>query len=564
MAGGRIFRTLNTYMRHFFSLCFAAILSVVMITKTNAAEYNISCYDCTTDWYEGLWIDYDSPELTVYNGWNIILKGTQGENIVVCVLDMDNAGELIDGRTYTGADIVTDWSGVTLYGRSEDLSTASGITYVQTHDEAGKLHVAINMTGKSGNTYNVTYDEKCEMIGDIQELQFTDDQVTLVDNTNAPAIRTFQIIAEIPGEMSMMVCVNSSHLVGEYTINDVLQDYSDITWGNVISGEYSVLKFCDLDMKVTADPEKPGAYYYDITVVTKVGWAYHTVLHSKPWEKPDIDIIDTKTITASNLRMMDYRDTWGELLFIASSPEYGLNLYVYSDEPQGTFTSENIDFNYNYVWYYDEDGVERQTTAIDGEYTYTETPDGNRSLIGWIDCTNGVKYILDLHYDHATPTRVETVTIPQAVLEDQRGPDGGGIIIQGETTEQYVLIGIYTPEIEGSYTEQDMDWQTTYIVEFGDDGKESVLELLDANVTVADSGDGKNYNIEARMTMQAEMDKTDIVEYIIDMTAYCPTGINNIENNAAPKAKVRKIMRNGRIIIVSDDNLYNTQGVRLK
>lgn len=543
------------------------ILSTMMATNAKAANYNINCYDYSCDWYEGLWVDYSSPNYDSFNGWNIILKGRGGEKVIVCILDMDNLGELVDGRTYTEADIITDWSGVTFYGQMEDLNQETGIAYTQTHDEEGKVHVNIEMLGYSGNTYHVTYDESCQMIGDMQELTFTDEQVTLLNNTAAPSIRNFQIIAEIPGEMSMMIAVNSDKLEGEYTIKDVIQDFSDITWGDVNNGEYSVLKFCDVDMKVTEDPELPGAYYYDITAITKVGWGYHTVLHSKPWEKPDVIITETKTITASNLRMMDYREAWGELLFIASSPEYSLNLYAYSKETQGTFGRDAIDFDYNYVWYY-ENGVEKQATAIDGEYTYTEDANGNRSLTGWIDCTNGVKYILDLHYNHADVTRTVTLDLTDAVLDDQRGPDGGGIIIESSTAEQYILIAIYTPEIEGVYTEQDMDWQTTYIVEFNNEKHDDyMLELLDANVVVTDSGDHENYNVEARLTMQAEMDKSDVVEYIIHMTAYDPKGAEaGISNIAAeqPKAKVKKILRNGRVILVNGNDIYNAEGARIK
>lgn len=547
---------------HFFT---AVIMSMIAITA-EAADYNISCYDCTIDWYEGMWIDYDSTERPVYNGWNIILKGTQGERIIVCVLDMDDLGEIVDGRTYTEADIITDWSGVTFYGQREDLNKETGIAYTQTHDEEGKLHVTIDMNGQSGNTYHVTYDEKCEAYGDIEELTFTDNQVTLINNTTAPAIRNFQIIAEIPGQMSMMVTVKSDRIEGEYTIKEVIPDFSDITWGNVNNGEYSVLKFCDVNMKVTRDPENPGAYYYDISMITKVGLGYHTVLHSKPWEKPDIEITDTKTITAHNLRMMDYRDSWGELLFVASSPEYGLNLYVRSNETQGTFTKDDIDFSYNYVWYVDQYGVEKQANAIDGEYTYNETKDGKRTLTGWIDCDNGVKYILDLDYIPAQPTRVVEMTNNNAILDDQRSPDGGGIIIEADGDDQYIVIGIYTPDIEGTYTEQDMDWQTTYIVERNEDYEDGyMLELLDANVTVKNSGDGENYDVEARMTLQAEMNKDDIVEYVIFLKAYNPiAGISAPDANGQPRVTVRKIMRNGRIIITSDDNIYNVQGAKLK
>lgn len=551
-------------------LALAVIIMTTVMSAKASENYSISCYDCTTDWYEGLWIDYSSPQpYTVYDGWNIILKGNQGENIIVCILDMDRKGEIVDGRTYTEADIITDWSGVTMPGSyREDLSQETGIAYTQTHDEDGNLQVTIDMTGESGNTYHVTYSEKCEAIGAVQELTFTDNQVKLMDNTKAPLISNFQIIAEIPGQVSMMIGVNATQLEGEYTISDIIPDYSDITWGNTESGEYSVLKFCDVDMKVTPDPQREGAYYYDITVITKLGYAYHTVLHSTPWTKPDIEITETKTIHAANLRMMDYRDAWGQLLFVASSEDYGLNLYAYSKESQGTFTNRDIDFEYNYVWYYDEEGVERQATAIDGEYTYTEDADGNRSLTGWIDCTNGVKYILDLYYHRADPSRVVTLEGVDGVLEDERSPDGGGIIIQGETESQYILIGIYTPEVEGTYTEQDMDWQTTYIVENTDMGEEDyyMLELLDANVVVTDSGDGENYDVEARMTMQAEQNKNDVVEYIIHMKAYCPhtpSGISSMQNTH-PRVKVRKVMRNGRIILTNGQDIYNAEGARLK
>lgn len=547
---------------------FAVLMMTFLMTDAvNASNYDIVCYDHTADWYEGLWVDYDSPaaQKPVYNGWNIIMKGNQGENIIVCILDMDKNGELVDGREYTEADIITDWTGVTLYGKREDISEETGIVYCQTHDAQGKLHATFSMTGQSGNTYNVTYDENCQAVGDVQELQFTDGQVTLIDNTFVPAAGNFQVVAEIPGEVSMMVCVKSNKMAGTYTMADLIADYSDITWGDANSGEYSVLKFCDMQMTVTADPEKEGAYYYDINVVTKVGWAYHTMLHTTPWERPDIEITETAEIHSSNLRMMDFREAWGELLFVASSADYSVNLYARSAGTQGTYTNEDIDFPYNFVWYY-EDGVEKQTKGIDGEYTYTESADGTRSLTGWLDCDNGVHYILDLHYGHAAFTRQVEIDAEYAVIDDQIGPDGGGIMIEAEGENQYVLIGIYTPEIEGTYTEQDMDWQTTYIVEFDNpDYEEYMLELLDANVTVSKNPDGETYNVEARMALQAEMNKDDIVEYVIHMTtAEATTRVKDLEGSDARKSKVRKLMRNGRVVILENGNVYDTYGIKLK
>ena len=510
-------------MRRILTLLAAMTMMIGTAAVAKAdTTVNIDCYDCTTDWYEGLWVDYGS-EVTptpVYNGWNIILKGNQGEKVIVAILDMDNLGMLVDDRVYDENDIITDWTGVTLYGQREDISEETGIKFVQTHDEDGRLNITLDMTGESGTVYHVTYVEKCQAIADVQELTFTDDQVTLYDNTASPGIRNFQVVAEIPGQVSIMVAVNSDKIEGTYTIDDVIQDFSDITWGDTQNGEYSVLKFCDVQMTVTADPEKEGAYYYDINAITKVGWAYHTVLHTNPWERPDVQVTDTMTIHSNNLRMMDYRDSWGELMFVASSPEYSINFYVYSTERTGTFTNKEIDFPYNYVWYY-EDGVEKQTKGIDGEYTYTETPQGSRFLQGWLECDNGVHYILDLRYDHPEPTRVVEITTEEAILDDQRNPEGGGIILEGITENEYVLMGIYTPEIEGTYTEQNMDWETTYVIEFSDpnypDGY--MLELLDANVVVTDNHDGATYNVEATMTLQAEYDKTDIVQYIIHMTA---------------------------------------------
>ena len=135
-------------MKKIYTLLFAIIMTIAMASTVSAANYDINCYDCTTDWYEALWINFDSPKQEAYNGWNIILKGNQGEKVIVCILDMDTKGELIDGRTYTEADIITDWTGVTFYGEQEDLCQETGIAYCQTHDEDGKLHVTIDMTGK--------------------------------------------------------------------------------------------------------------------------------------------------------------------------------------------------------------------------------------------------------------------------------------------------------------------------------------------------------------------------------------------------------------------------------
>lgn len=500
--------------------------------------------------------------------WHIGLRGRGGEFIVVDIVDNDKYGlthdeHLDPSRVYTAEyDIVTDWSGVTLPGQTEDLFELTGSTFAATYDEDGKISITIDCVCQSGAAYHITYVDKCEMVAPEIELDFSVGKITLEDNTQNPMIRNFQIIAEIPGQLSMMIAVNSSKVEGTYTMADVINDFSDVTWYDEV-GDYSTMKLCDVNMEVTADLNHPGSYTYDIHVITKVGWGYHTRLYSTPWQRPVVPITDTATIVANNLRMMDYRESWGELMFLASSPDYSLNLYVRSKEAQGTFGDADIDFEYNYIWYW-ENEVEKQAIGFAGEYTYVEDEEGNRFLTGWLDCSNGVHYILNLKYDHPEPTRTEEVEFEYGIIDDQLSE--GGFVIEAEDEKRLLQVIVYASQLDGLYTEQNIDWQSTFILEYRDGYLNGYPLLpLDAVIEVAQLTE-EWFDINIMMTLQAEADKSDVVEYKIYIQAEYYNAGEGIMNVGEPTATTTfKRLENGQLILqTADGACYLVTGARAK
>lgn len=544
---------------------FFIILGVALMSMTSwAAPKLIDCYDAAVDYYPAYFYSEDGQSMIPL--WHIGMRGRGGEFIVVDIVDVDEYGLTHDERlnpdkVYNSVDdIVTDWSGVTLPGAKEDLFQLTGSTIVANYDEDGKISITIDCVCQSGATYHITYVDKCEMVAPEIELDFTDGKITLEDNTQTPRIRNFQIIAEIPGQLSMMVAVNSKHVEGTYTIADVIQEFSDVTWYDE-EGNYSTLKMCDVSMVVTADPAHPGSYFYDIHVITKVGWGYHTKLYSTPWQRPVVPITDTVTITADNLRMMDYRESLGELMFLASSPDYSMNLYVRSQDTQGTYGNAEIDFEYNYIWYW-EGETEKQAIGFAGEYTYVEEENGDRSLTGWLECSNGVHYILDLRYDHLAPVRTEEVEFEYGSIEDQL--DRGGFIIQAENNDCMLQAIVFATQLEGLYSEQDIDWQATMILEYREGYPNGYMLMpLDAEIEVVQQSEDW-YDIRITMTLQAEADKTDVAQYIVHMQAEYYNeyqGITNVsESNGA---SVIKRIENGELILkTADGACYRITGAR--
>lgn len=538
-------------------LTFMMLLGAMCCQQVGAAT-NIVCYDYAMDFYPELWVDYSTS--TTYSGWNIILKGTQGEKVIVAVLDRENAGSLVDGKDYTEESIITDWSGVTMPGTREDLLADEQTLFRVTHDENGGLHILLEASGMSGTKYHVAYDERaCEAYNGTTELTFTDEQVTLFDNTRS-ADKNFAFEANA-GNVRIIALIESDVIVGTYTLEDTRDGFTDITFFDE-QGNYQVNRLCSFLMEVVEDESHPGTYLADLSMITKSGYGYTTTLRLAPWKRPYTPIHDTATIEAHNLRMMDFREAWGELMFNASCPDYSLNLYVRSETTAGTWTEDDIDFEYNLIWYTGADGREVQATGFDGEYTYTENADGSRSLTGWLDCDDGVHYILQLSYEHPEPTRIETVTLDNGVMEDARGDGSGGIVMMAYDDKRYILLSIYTDEIAGTYTEQSMDWQNTYIVELTDDGEESLLELLDGEVTVTAISDTE-YRVEGVMTFQEEMNKESIVEYRLTMLTRLGGEDQAVETVEQGRVDARKILRNGSLYIYQNGEIFDLLGRKL-
>lgn len=550
----------------YFSLC----LVLVALTSWAATPVTIDCFDAGIQYYPAYFYSADASEMIPL--WHIGLRGRGGEQILVDIVDNEKFGlthdERLDvTRTYTAeADIVTDWSGVTLPGKTEDLFTQEGSTVQVSYSEDGKITLIVDAVCESGALYHITYTDKCEMVAEEIELDLAAAKITLENNTANSSVRNFQIIAEIPGVMSMMVCVKSNKVEGHYSMEDVISDFSDVTWYDE-KGDYSVLRLCDVEMDVTADPMHEGAYDYDIHLVTKVGWGYHAKLHSTPWERPIVPIKDTAVIEANNLRMMDYRAAWGEVLFVASSPDHSLNLYARSNVQgpitEETYTLATIDLEYNYVWYW-EGEQEKQAIGFDGEYTYEEKEDG-RYLTGWLECNNGVHYILNLKYDRAEITRRVEMEFEDAVIEDQLNQ--GGFILAAEQDTCTLVLAIFSAQIEGSYTEQNLDWQTAYIIEHRNNGElEYMLQPLDAEIEIAPmAGKVDNYEVTIVMTLQAEMDKSDVVEYTMHMYAELyreEEGMTAVWDDG--QTAIKRLENGAVVIVTSDGAMYRLSGARIE
>lgn len=215
----------------------------------------------------------------------------------------------------------------------------------------------------------------------------------------------------------------------------------------------------------------------------------------------------------------------------------------------GTYTAAQLDEAYSYVIDRTEEiGEDESYTKItftEGSFTVTVAQDGKVSFVGALTGNDGKIYNINIVYTE--PKAEETVTVTaEGELEDYLESDGG-FLVGAQKDNVYVQVFIYSDQIAGEYTIEDLDPQYSFI-QLGED---EYAEIYSATIKVVANADG-SYTITADVLCYGDV----LYKITVTIPGDEPTAIDN----AKIADKIRKAIINGNVVIEKSNILYNVNG----
>lgn len=214
----------------------------------------------------------------------------------------------------------------------------------------------------------------------------------------------------------------------------------------------------------------------------------------------------------------------------------------------GTYTAAQLDKDYSYVNDLTEEiGDEGYTdiTFTAGSVTVAVAQDGKVSFVGALTGNDGKIYNINIVY--AEPKAEETVTVTaEGELDDYIESDGG-FLVSAQKDNVYVQVFIYSNQIAGEYTIEDLEPQYSYI-QLGED---EYAEIYSATIKVVANADG-SYTITADVLCYGDV----LYKITVTIPGEEPTAIDN----AKIADKIRKAIINGNVVIEKSNILYNVNG----
>jgi len=213
----------------------------------------------------------------------------------------------------------------------------------------------------------------------------------------------------------------------------------------------------------------------------------------------------------------------------------------------GTYTAAQLDEEYSYVNDLTEEIGEDGYTDITftaGSVTVAVAQDGKVSFVGTLTGSDGKTYKINIVYADPKPETTVNFTA-EGEIEDYI-ESMGGFVVGALKDNVYVQVFIYSDQIAGEYTVEDLDLQYSYIQL----GEGEYAEIYSATIKVVANADG-SYTITADVLCYGD------VLYKITVTIPGePTAIDN----ATIAGKIRKAIINGNVVIEKDNTLYNVNG----
>ncbi len=261
-------------------------------------------------------------------------------------------------------------------------------------------------------------------------------------------------------------------------------------------------------------------------------------------------------------------DTWSydpDNGFSVGEAGYALVLdLAYTDmaDVTGSYTSEDVSFDpeYSGLYYWDGTSEKLVTTKLQSGTVKIEWNTDKSGYVVTYEVldANNVTYKGTANitpYDEPeppTPETTVTLNITNGALADYIESDGA-IGIQGENADGLgVQLVVYTNQIVGDYTEEDLD--ANYSVVYWEGDNTSIYSAT-IKVVPADGGIENGYLVTAELLCYNNT--------LYKVTLAAPTVVTGINNVNATKSAVKAI-ENGHLFINVNGVRYNVNGARVK
>lgn len=155
------------------------------------------------------------------------------------------------------------------------------------------------------------------------------------------------------------------------------------------------------------------------------------------------------------------------------------------------------------------------TQAVSGTMTLTR-PNGNLTVKGSIQCTNGTTYKLNLRYETPDYTREETLTCNTLILEDRTlSEEEFQIYGLNEDSTLYFQLTVFSNMVEGMYTTSDI-YKPLSVLRLKNNGTNEYFDVLEVNIRV--QRNGTLFLVTGTMLCQSETNPQDIPLYNLYLT----------------------------------------------
>ena len=252
------------------------------------------------------------------------------------------------------------------------------------------------------------------------------------------------------------------------------------------------------------------------------------------------------TIEATNLDLYDIGSTTHA---VAGNEDYRVSLVI---RGEGDTLTAGEDFS----------GTINNVNIYSGEIIIGATADVP-SITGKVLCYDNIEYTLDLKYVIPEKTREETINITDAKLIINPKNGEWQVIGFNADSTRYVSIAIYSDAVAGTFTEEDMDEEYTFVANVveGEEGPEpsELFYPLALNIEVTYNEADSTATISGTYLGQGLYDDTDVPAYTFNITAKLSTGIEDdaeedfVRNFAAYEIDDRYLASRG-VLIVSAEN----------
>ena len=433
------------------------------------------------------------------------------DNTVAFVFDViygEGNEDLELGKKYTLAEMDAEYSGVFHDGDWHNLVSAE---ITKTIDEKGLVHFSGSCVDSLDAAFTFHYDE--------EEFVPTGDTIMHIFMEKAKmsyseSYKEWVISAE-DSEYAFKLDIlseNGDSAVGNYTKEDFDLTYTQV---EVFTAKDSSNLYFAKDAKASIFVENDTTIILaDILAENGVVYSFATfyVAPSKQGEA---------TIEATNLVLDDSFFGWfGAVFALASNDDYGVSFLLYPETEDflAEYTIGGENTGSIVLFKQDSTDVEIYSGSIK-----IEKKEGTLTLSGKVLCYNDIEYTLNLTYVVPDKTRDEAIKVANGVLTIY--PEDGDWQVVGLNADQsrYVAIDIVSEAIAGTFTEEDMDANYTYIANVFERNDSLLMSeqfnplLLNIEVTFDEKD--SIATIKGTYRGQGYLDDTDIPEFTLDITA---------------------------------------------